>query len=188
MPGHHWRKAIATTGCVSVAVLALATSDPVHAQSTIADSGEATHVASNVSEAQSSGDDMTDLIQLTREWLDMVAMGPADAWTGRVADDVLIRLPYAPPGVESELRGFKHARETLSHHWKTKKSFAWRDVVIRKTEDPELVVTTARSEVVLMNGQPYANNYIMLTRIRDGKIVEHVEYFNPLPIMEMLKR
>jgi ketosteroid isomerase-like protein len=131
---------------------------------------------------------MTDLTKLTRAWLDMVAMGPAEAWNGRVADDVVVRLPYAPPGVESELRGFQHARETLSHHWKTKQSFLWRDVVILRTEDPELLVTTARSDVMLTNGQPYANNYIMLTRIRDGKIVEHVEYFNPLPIIEMLGR
>ena len=179
MPGHHGRKVTAATGWTAVAVLALAASVPVRAQSTVADNNSAT---------RNSGDDMTNLIVLTREWLDLVAMGPADAWTGRVADDVVIRLPYAPPGVESELRGFEHARETLSHHWKTKKSFAWRDVVIRKTEDPELMVTTARSEVVLMNGQPYANDYIMLTRIRNGKVVEHVEYFNPLPIMEMLKK
>ena len=131
---------------------------------------------------------MTDPIKLMHEWLDMVAMGPADAWVGKVADDVVIRLPFAPPGVASELKGFDHARETLGEHWKTKKSFAWRDVVIRRTEDPELLVTTARSEVILVTGQPYANNYIMLTRIRDGKVIEHIEYFNPLPIMEMLKK
>lgn len=184
----HWRGAVSTTGCAWVAVLLLAASDFAHAQSTIADSGEAVHVTRNKSETGTSGEDMSDLTRLTREWLDLVAMGPADAWIGRVADDVVIRLPYAPPGVESELRGFEHAQETLGHHWKTKKSFAWRDVVIRKTEDPELMVTTARSEVVLMNGQPYANDYIMLTRIRNGKIVEHVEYFNPLPIIEMLKK
>jgi uncharacterized protein len=151
-------------------------------------SNAAPHTTSLHEEARTSGDDMTDLIKLTREWLDLVSMGPAAAWIGKVADDVVIRLPYAPPGVASELRGFEHARETLGEHWKTKKSFAWRDVVIRRTEDPELLVTTARSDVVLASGQPYANDYIMLTRIRNGKIVEHIEYFNPLPIMEMLKR
>jgi len=130
---------------------------------------------------------MTELERQIREWLDIAAMGPADAWLGKVADDVVIRLPYAPPGVEPELRGFEHARETLGHHWKTKKSFTWHDVVIRRTEDPELVVTTARSEALLVSGQRYANTYIMLTRIRNGKIVEHVEYFNPLPVLEMIK-
>jgi ketosteroid isomerase-like protein len=42
-------------------------------------------------------------------------------------------------------------------------------VVIRETEDPELYVTTARSEVVLANGEPYRNDYVMLTRVRDGR-------------------
>ena len=131
---------------------------------------------------------MADTTVLMRAWLEMVAMGPAEAWNGKVAEDVVIRLPYAPPGVEKELRGFVQARDTLAHHWKTKKSFVWRDVVIRKTDDPELVVTTARSDVVLATGAPYTNDYIMLTRFRDGQVIEHVEYFNPLPIIEMLKR
>jgi ketosteroid isomerase-like protein len=131
---------------------------------------------------------VSDAKALIRQWMDMTAMGPADAWTGKVADDVVVRLPYAPSGVLAEMRGFDHARDTLSHHWGTKQSFAWHDVVIRQTEDPELYVTTARSEAILASGAPYRNNYVMLTRVRDGKIVAHDEYFNPLPIIEMLER
>jgi uncharacterized protein len=76
----------------------------------------------------------------------------------------------------------------LGHHWAAKRSFAWRDVEIRATEDPELFVTTARSEAVLVSGDNYANDYIMITRVRGGLIAEHTEYFNPLPIVEMLAR
>lgn len=131
---------------------------------------------------------MSDTKALIREWMEITAMGPADAWVGKVAPDVIVRLPYAPPGVLPVMKGFDQARDTLSHHWSTKQSFEWCDVVIRQTEDPELYVITARSEVVLANGQPYANDYVMLTRVRDGQIVEHTEYFNPLPIVEMLAR
>jgi ketosteroid isomerase-like protein len=122
--------------------------------------------------------------KLIREWLDLVSSGPAEAWPTYAADDVVIRLPFAPPGVANELRGRTHAIEALSDLWKAKKSFAWHDVVIRGTDDPELFVTTARSEAVLMSGQHYANNYVILTRLRDRKVVEHVEYFNPLPVIE----
>jgi ketosteroid isomerase-like protein len=94
-------------------------------------------------------------------------------------------LPFAPPGVASELRGRTHAIEALSGLWQAKKSFAWHDVVIRGTDDPELFVTTARSEAVLVSGQNYANSYVILTRLRDGKVAEHVEYFNPLPVIEV---
>lgn len=125
---------------------------------------------------------------LIRHWMDITAMGPAEAWEGKVARDVVVRLPYAPPGVLPVMRGFDEARDTLAHHWPTKRRFDWRDVEIRATEDPELFVTTARSDVELANGEPYANDYVMLTRVRGGRIVEHAEYFNPLPIVAMLAK
>lgn len=131
---------------------------------------------------------MQDPVKLIHEWLGMVSMGPAEAWVGKVAEDVMVRLPYAPPGVTAELRGFEQARHVLGEHWKSKRSFEWRDVVIRRTEDPELFLITARSEAELISGRRYANDYIMLTRIRDGRIAEHTEYFNPLPVLELIGR
>lgn len=124
--------------------------------------------------------------RLIREWMDLTAIGPAEDWVGKVAADVIVRLPYAPPGVIPEMHSFDAARDTLSHHWASKIRFDWHDVVIRGTEDPELFVTTARSEAILISGARYANDYIMLTRVRDNMIVEHTEYFNPLPIIQML--
>ena len=128
------------------------------------------------------------MIDLIREWFDIVATGPAEAWPDRAADDVVIRLPFAPPGVANELRGLTQAVAALSAVWKSKESFTWHDVVIRRTEDPELFVSTARSEAVLLSGQHYANSYVMLTRMRHGKVIEHVEYFNPLPVIEVFGR
>jgi ketosteroid isomerase-like protein len=131
---------------------------------------------------------MTDTIALIREWLDIVATGPAEAWRARAAEDLVIRLPFAPPGVQNELRGINQAVEALSAVWSAKERFSWHDVVIRKTEDAELFVTTARSEALLRSGQHYANSYVIMTRLRGGKVVEHVEYFNPLPVIEVFGR
>jgi ketosteroid isomerase-like protein len=125
------------------------------------------------------------MIDLIREWLDVVSSGPAEAWLTHATVDVVIRLPFAPPGVAKELRGMAQAIAALSAVWKAKESFAWHDVVIRRTDDPELFVTTARSEAVLLSGQRYANSYVILTRLRDRKVAEHVEYFNPLPVIEV---
>ena len=123
--------------------------------------------------------------QLIREWFDITANGPAEAWHERAAEDIVIRLPFAPPGVAMELRGLTQAVDAMSAIWAAKSTFTWHDVVIRKTEDPELYVSTARSEVRLLSGQYYANTYVMLTRLRHGKVIEHVEYFNPLPVIEV---
>jgi uncharacterized protein len=128
------------------------------------------------------------MIDLIREWLDIVSSGPAEAWSTHATPDVVIRLPFAPPGVVKELRGRAEAIAALGAVWKAKESFAWHDVVIRRTEDPELFVTTARSEAVLRSGQHYANSYVILTRMRDRKVAEHVEYFNPLPVIEVFGR
>ena len=38
-----------------------------------------------------------------------------------------------------------------------------------------------------VGGVAYCNNYVLLTRFRDGKIVEHVEYFDPMLVIEMMK-
>lgn len=128
---------------------------------------------------------MTDAIERIKTWLDLIATGPAEGWAARAHDDVVIRLPFAPPGVPSELRGLTQAVAAMSAVWQAKKSFTWHDVVIRRTEDPELFVITARSEAVLLSGQRYANSYVIFTRVRDGKVAEHVEYFNPLPVIEV---
>jgi ketosteroid isomerase-like protein len=124
-----------------------------------------------------------DAKRLVRDWLDLVASGPAEAWAGRVAEDVVLRLPFAPPGVAGELRGKAAAIAALSPMWQGNARFDWRDVVVRRTEDAELLLTTARSEVLLRSGASYANSYVMLTRIRAGQVVEHVEHFNPLPVI-----
>jgi ketosteroid isomerase-like protein len=126
---------------------------------------------------------MTDSKQLVREWLDILATGPATAWHDRVDPNVVIRLPFAPPGIGNELRGFDAALAAMSEVWKSKQSFVWQDVVIRATEDPQLMLTTGRSEVRLLSGRLYANTYVILTRVREQVVIEHVEYFNPLPIM-----
>jgi uncharacterized protein len=128
------------------------------------------------------------VINLIRGWLDLVSSGPAESWPAYAAEDVVIRLPFAPPGVTNELRGRTQAIAALSDLWKAKRSFAWKDVVIRGTDDPDLFVTTARSEAVLVSGQHYANSYVILTRLRDRKVAEHVEYFNPLPVIEVFGR
>lgn len=127
---------------------------------------------------------MADIAARMRDWLDAVAQGPAEAWPALAAEDVVIRLPFAPPGVPNELRGRAQAIAQMTPVWQAKKRFDWRDVVILRTEDPDLLVVTARSEVALLSGQDYANSYVILARFRDGKVVEHVEYFNPLPVIQ----
>jgi ketosteroid isomerase-like protein len=121
------------------------------------------------------------------DWMNMLASGPAEAWKHRVADDVTIRLPFAPPGVTTEMHGAEQAIAIMTEHWALIEQFEWRDVVVLRTEDPELFVTTAKSHVLFRSGVRYENDYINVTRFRDGLVVDHAEYFNPLPVLNMLE-
>ena len=62
------------------------------------------------------------------------------------------------------------------------------------TAEGDRVVAEARSEAVLINGEPYANTYVFPMRVRDGKIAWIAEHFNTAivqnklyPVMELLK-
>ena len=120
------------------------------------------------------------------EWMNILASGPADAWTGRVAEDVVLRLPFAPAGVATEVRGRDQAIALMSDHWGSIDSFEWQDVTTYRTEDEGLFVTTARSQVKFSSGFDYSNDYVVLTRLKDGQVSEHTEYFNPLRVLAML--
>lgn len=126
---------------------------------------------------------MSDLIALTAEWLDVLPDGNFDSFSGKVSPDFTLRLPFVPEGVPSEFKGRDVAQAALQSSAKGRSPLVFTDKVIRRTEDPELILTTARAEAVMANGKPYRNEYIMLTRIRDGVVLEHVEYLNPLAIM-----
>lgn len=129
---------------------------------------------------------MSELKAMAQRWHDMVATGEFAAWSEIVDPAFVLRMPYAPPGVPEELHGLD-ARDALTRSREGQERFEWKDVVVTATEDPELLVTTARSEVLLKGGGTYANRYVMLTRFRDGKVFDHTEFFNPLPIIEMFK-
>ena len=127
---------------------------------------------------------MTDIVELMRAWLDVFAEGEFEDFPGTVSPDFVLRLPFAPPGVPTEIRGRETVREALRASSTRRSKLVFEDIAILRTEDPELVVTTAKAEAKMTNGRIYRNSYVMLTRIRDGMVLQHVEYLNPLAVME----
>ena len=128
---------------------------------------------------------MPDVLALMRDWLDARRHGIRRSLDRPV--ERRGRHPYAPPGVAAELRGRTAAVAALTPVWRAKERFAWRDVRILRTEEPGLLLATARSEAAYFSGKSYANTYVILTRFLDGQVIEHVEYFNPLPVMALFR-
>ena len=130
---------------------------------------------------------MTDIVALTRAWLEAFSEGDFDSFPGKVSPDFVSRLPFVPPGVPTEFRGRESAQAALAGSARCRTTLVFRDAVIRQTRDPELVVTTASAEARMNNGRTYRNDYVMLTRIRDGMVLEHIEYLNPLAVIESMR-
>jgi ketosteroid isomerase-like protein len=129
---------------------------------------------------------MTDIVELMRAWLDTFGEGEFDAFPGKVSPDFVLRLPFVPAGVPNEIRGRETVRERLASTAKARSKLIFHDVTILRTEDPELLVTTARGEATMASGKPYRNSYVMLTRIRGDEVLEHTEYLNPLAVLEAM--
>ena len=125
---------------------------------------------------------MNDIVELARAWIETFGEGNFEAFPGDVAEDFTLRLPFLPPGLQNEFKGRETARAVLAKSAERRSKLIFEDVKILRTEDPELVVTTARAHANLEDGGVYRNEYIMLTRIRHGVVVEHVEYLNPLAV------
>lgn len=122
---------------------------------------------------------MNDQMNFVREWLEVTTHGPEAKFVSMATDDVLMRFPYIPAGMGGDINGVEQATKVFREVWKDFVTFDWHDVVIKKIQDEDYYVSTGRSTATRASGDDYANKYIMLTRLRDGKVSEHIEYFNP---------
>ncbi|MEZ5737600.1 MAG: nuclear transport factor 2 family protein [Novosphingobium sp.] len=127
---------------------------------------------------------MADNVELMRKWLDVFPEGEFDAFPGEIAPDFVFHLPFPPPGVPSEFRGRETVRDVLSKTSAGRSRLVMSNIEIHQTDDPELLVATARGEATMANGNLYRNSYVLFTRIRDGVVLEHTEYLNPLLVIE----
>lgn len=130
---------------------------------------------------------MTDNVELVHRFLDHFAEGEFDAFPGEISPDFTLYLPFVPPGVPTEIRGREKVRDLLRETAKGRSKLTFTDKNVMRTEDPELLVTRCNGHAVMANGNTYRNSYVLFTRIRDGVVLEHTEYLNPLEILEAAK-
>lgn len=119
-------------------------------------------------------------------WLDILARGAVDEWETVTDAELSMEVAFMP-GNTGPVIGRDANRAIVGEFWKAWKAFSFHDVAVHATRDPELVFATARSQAETAWGAPYANTYVFRTRLRDGKIVEHTEFFNALPVLEVFK-
>ena len=126
---------------------------------------------------------MSDSLELARQWLEIMPEGQFDKLEGQISPDFVLRLPFAPPGVPSEFTGREVAQQALNGSARNRSPLVFENLVLLATQDSELFVATANGQATMASGRVYRNSYVIFVRIRDGMVIEHIEYMNPLNII-----
>ena len=115
----------------------------------------------------------------------MAAMAKLDteAMLAESADDILVQLPAAPPGLPREAEGkveFTGFLAGVSALWR---SFSLvRCAVHPLADQPDRAVIEYASDSVNSDGSPYRNTYLSIATVRNGKLVNFQEFFDPTPV------
>lgn len=127
-------------------------------------------------------------VQVLERRRQVLAAHDSDAFVELFADDAVIELPFAAPGMPNRLDGKAAIRE----YSKVMDSTPVRiddieTVALYESTDPELVVIEIVGKgTVTTTGQTFDSPCIQVFRIRDGLIHLFRDYFNPIGVGDLL--
>ncbi len=107
-----------------------------------------------------------------------------DGMFEEIGEDARWVFPAAPEGAPREVAGKAANRaffESILPMW-TAFELTFTDVSAL-AGDSSRVVAHYASTATLVDGSPYANTYLSLVTVRDGKIVEWIEFCDPAPLV-----
>jgi uncharacterized protein len=118
-------------------------------------------------------------VQVCEVFLAAMERLDADAFTALLDDDVILSFPYMCGDRPKRCVGRAEAEEFLKIIPALFATVRWVESKVYATDDPELAVIVATSAATLTTGDPYDNDYVLLLRVRDGRILEYREHFDP---------
>ncbi len=111
-----------------------------------------------------------------------VGRGDADAQSLEYTDDAVLEFPFGdPPGRHV---GREAIRQMLAGAFTMFQMQLAVDTVY-DCVDPDRAVVELHSRGT-QAGQPYENRYVIVFEFRHGKIASQREYFNPMPLAQLL--
>jgi len=124
--------------------------------------------------------------ELVRRFFAALSSLRPDDWIALWHEDGVFDQPFPPePGYPARLEGVEAIHNHVRSIDQVFGELTFHDLVVHATDDPQLFVATLRSEgSVVATGHRYENEYVTLLRLRDGKVVQYREFFNPLKVLE----
>jgi ketosteroid isomerase-like protein len=126
-------------------------------------------------------------IKLIRTFLDLLEEKDLSAWIDLWDEDGRQLNPYAPKGFPRILSG----KNAIFHHWSRVPNaygkIAFTEREIYPTLDPDVIYAEFRGKIeVLENNKNYENSYCCRFTFSKGKLLNYVEYFDPIILLESL--
>ena len=135
----------------------------------------------------STTDSNTDSVQILRRYLDAINGWDFAAMRELLHHDISYELPYAPSAFPRVTQGLDNVMTFLESVPGFAEEENLSEIVINRfADDDHELVAEYRSDMKLTNGRPYSNTYIVRATIEDDKIVRFVEYFDPVPLIEVI--
>ncbi|MFJ9928950.1 nuclear transport factor 2 family protein [Streptomyces misionensis] len=123
--------------------------------------------------------------ELYRHGLRLLLDKDIPAWVGLWAEDGLMEFPFAPEGWPRRLAGKEAVAAYMRHYPDHIDLRDFTDLRIHETTDPETIVAEMRGVGRLVEtGAPYDMTYIAVVTVRDGRITNYRDYWNPLAVLE----
>ncbi|MFF9587554.1 nuclear transport factor 2 family protein [Streptomyces achromogenes] len=112
-----------------------------------------------------------------------------DAVADTYAENVVVEIPFAPPGVATTTQGREELRTRLRGAGKIFRFTGVDDLKVRETSDPEVIVAEyGLTGEIIQTGKEFSFTYIMVVTVRGGEIVHSRDYGNPLASAAALDR
>lgn len=96
------------------------------------------------------------------------------------ADDVVVHAPFVPEPIPRRMDGREAFAAAFRPVGALFADFRWTALDAHATDDPSLAFATGSSQVTLVDGRPYTQDYVFVLRERDGQISEYTEYMDPI--------
>jgi ketosteroid isomerase-like protein len=125
--------------------------------------------------------------EILESWIRSIAGKRYELWRELLADDVVMSFPLLAEDLAPSRYGYEAVRQAVFDTTLMFESWDWVELNSYQTDDPEFVMNKARSQAMTVWGAPYENVYILTGRVRDGKLVEFTEYFDPIRSAELIR-
>lgn len=126
-----------------------------------------------------------DAVAVVQRYLEGLCRLDTEAMFAEISEEeFVLELPLAPEGMPKRVE----TKQGLIDFFGPVAAGLWKEIEfptleVRAEADPERVIAQYTSRGTFANGKPYANTYVNLCRVRNGKIVYSAEYFDPIALV-----